>query len=330
VTGKSGSGKTHFMTEYIVSLQRAGQKVVILDTSDSFTKSAILKNLSVCGGSQALSAAKNYVEQHFTFHQIENDGIPVEILALDYPSAAITKRKIIYSILTANIANVGKKQRAELNRCIEQLLSSSQPSVVGFGDVLESEDVSDSISMQFEDILAPFIEYKQNEDTWGDFLQKTNDIVVISSAAISGSGGSAMVDMLLMSLFYYQRNHPEMHLAVVIDEIQNQNCGGSSPIAQVLKEGRKYHMSLTYATQSLSDKNKDTMKTMNNADMRIYMKPDETSARSIARALDITTSELTQMQKGECYVNGTIYNNLMQSNESGLIHGYTYRHFITE
>lgn len=51
---------------------------MILDTSDSFTKSAILKNLSVCGGSQALSAAKNYVEKHFTFHQIENDGIPVE------------------------------------------------------------------------------------------------------------------------------------------------------------------------------------------------------------------------------------------------------------
>lgn len=330
VTGKSGSGKTHFMTEYIVSLQQAGQKVVILDTSDSFTKSAIWKNLSVCGGSQALSAAEDYVEQHFTFHQIENDGIPVEILALDYPSAEITKRKIIYSILTANIANVGKKQRAELNRCIEQLLCSSQPSVVGFGDVLESEDVSDSISMQFEDILAPFIEYKQNEDTWGEFLQKTNDIVVISSAALSGSGGSAMVDMLLMSLFYYQRNNPESHLAIVIDEIQNQNCGGSSPIAQVLKEGRKYHMSLTYATQSLSDKNKDTMKTMNNADMRIYMKPDETSARSIARSLDIPASELTQMQKGECYVNGTIYNNLMQSNESGLIHGYTYRHFITE
>ena len=203
-------------------------------------------------------------------------------------------------------------------------------SVLDFYEGIMSEDVSDSITMQFEDILAPFLEHRQGKDNWRTFLENTKDIIVISSAAISGSGGTALIDMILMSLFYYQRNNPQSHLAVVIDEIQNQNCGSSSPIAQVLKEGRKYHMSLTYATQSLSDKNKDTMKTMNNADIKVYMKPDDTSAKSIGRAINIAASELTSMRKGECYINGTIYNNLSQSNEPGLIHGYTYRHFIAE
>ncbi len=80
-----------------------------------------------------------------------------------------------------------------------------------YEEIMEGE-IPDSLSMQFEEILSAFFEYKQNEKSWGEFLKNQNGMIVISSAAFSGSSGSALVDMLLMSLFYYQRNNLDRQL----------------------------------------------------------------------------------------------------------------------
>ena len=328
ITGQSGSGKTHFMTEYTITQQKTGQLVVVLDTSDSFTKEAIINNLSVGGNETTRKNVENYVEENIIFCKVEKDGIPVDILNLGYAVSPVTEKKILQSIISANIPNMGKRQRAELNRCIDNLMGNGSVSMMDLYEEIMEGEVSDSLSMQFEEILSVFLEYKLSEKSWGEFLKNQNGMIVISSAALSGSGGSALVDMLLMSLFYYQRNNPDRHIAVVIDEVQNQNCGKGSAIEQVLKEGRKYHMSLIYATQYLSETNKERMKTMNNAGMKVYLHPDSTSAKSIARTLNIPAGRLNSMKQGECYVDGTLYNNKEHANRPGIIHGFTYRNFV--
>ena len=328
ITGQSGSGKTHFMTEYTITQQKTGQLVVVLDTSDSFTKEAIINNLSVGGNETTRKNVENYVEENIIFCKVEKDGIPVDILNLGYAVSPVTEKKILQSIISANIPNMGKRQRAELNRCIDNLMENGSVSMMDLYEEIMEGEVSDSLSMQFEEILSVFLEYKLSKKSWGEFLKNQNGMIVISSAALSGSGGSALVDMLLMSLFYYQRNNPDRHIAVVIDEVQNQNCGKGSAIEQVLKEGRKYHMSLIYATQYLSETNKERMKTMNNAGMKVYLHPDSTSAKSIARTLNIPAGRLNSMKQGECYVEGMLYNNKDHANRPGIIHGFTYRNFV--
>lgn len=328
ITGESGSGKTHYLTEYTVTLHKAGQLVIVFDTSDSFTKESIIHNLSVGGNGATKKIVENYVNQNITFCDVEKDGVPVDILNLDYPVSSVTQKKIIQNIISANFKTMGKKQSAELSRCVENLMEHGKFSMVDLYEEITESNTSDSLAMQFEDILSAFIEYKLSDMSWGEYLGDKESIIIISSSGLSGTGGSALVDMLLMSLFYYQRNNHDRHIAVVIDEIQNQNCSVLSAIMQVIREGRKYHMSLNYATQYLAENNRERMKAMTSAGLKVYLRPDITSAKSIARAIGVTASDLTSMRQGECYVYGSLYNNTEHTTRPGLVHGYTYRNFV--
>ncbi|MDE5772473.1 MAG: hypothetical protein K2I06_12745 [Ruminococcus sp.] len=59
VTGISGSGKTLYLMERMVSLQKLHNHVVVLDTSSSFTKSEIIKKLSVEGNENIQAEVQN-------------------------------------------------------------------------------------------------------------------------------------------------------------------------------------------------------------------------------------------------------------------------------
>lgn len=134
------------------------------------------------------------------------------------------------------------------------------------------------------------------------FIDNTKDIVIISTDAISGTEGSALVNMLLLSLFYYQHNNPKKHIAVFTDEIHNQKLSSDDAITQILKEGRKYHISLNYATQFLPSYNKDILEVMNLAAIKIFLQSDEISAKVISKTLNIPVNVLCSMNQGECYV----------------------------
>lgn len=328
ITGKSGSGKTFYMTEYIVTLHKTtNQLTVIFDTSKSFTKEAIIKNLSVGGDDRTKEDVRSYIDQNFEFCDVEENGIPVEILKLGYSASNNERKKIIQGIVSASIQNMGKKQRAELSGLINTIIENKDTSIVDLLEEVEYGEVSESLRMQLEEILYPFGEYRMNDTSWGEYLKGRNGVIIISSPD-SDQSGSALVDMMLMSLFYYQRNNPDRHINVVIDEVQNQNCNKGSAIEKVLREGRKFHMSLTYATQSLSESNRDKLKTMNGAELKVYFKPDNQSAKSIARNIGVPVTELTSLNKGECYIEGTFYNNIEKENDFGLVRGFTYRNFV--
>ncbi len=74
--GKSGSGKTHCLTERMVSMQKLPRPVIVFDTSESFTEEEILEKLSVGCGETAEKKVQAYIAEHITFHRIEEDGIP--------------------------------------------------------------------------------------------------------------------------------------------------------------------------------------------------------------------------------------------------------------
>ena len=327
-TGQSGSGKTNSLTERMCSLYKTGQKIIVFDTSDSFTRGAMINNLSVGGDDYTIKQAEKFINENVTFHKVENLGVPVDILNLKYPSILETKRRIIDSIISAHIPNMGKVQKAALRKGITDLMEEKKLNMIDMYERLTDSRVSDSLAMQFEDMLSCFLEYELSDKSWEEFLSNSKNIVVISTDAISGSGGSALVDMLLMSLFYYQRNNPAQHLAVFIDEIQNQNFSPDGAITQILKEGRKYHISLNYATQFLPSGNKNMLKVMNLASLKIFLQPDDISAKSISKAINVSASELCSMNQGECYISGTLYNKTLDCSRNGIVHGFTYRNFV--
>lgn len=328
VSGESGSGKTHHLTERLVNLQKQGQKVVVFDTSTSFTESEILEKLTAGGDDTVKEQVKAYMEQHITFHNVETDGLPVDLLKLEDPDQVNTSKNDIYNIITAHIQKLGRRQQADLRNSIDMLIKENRMTIKNFYDDMMEGKVSDSLASLFDDTLSPFNMYQPSDKSWGEFFNSTKDIVIISATEMTSDSGSALIDMLLMSLYHYQFKNPTNHLAIVIDEIQNQNYNNGSAIYRVLREGRKKHMSLNYATQYLSDANKECKQTMNGAGIKVYLRQDSITANSIARTINVKGTELTNLKQGECYVVGQLYNNTDSINRPGIVRGFTFRNFV--
>lgn len=324
--GKSGSGKTHCLTERMVSLQKLHRPVIVFDTSESFTEEEILEKLSVGCGETAEKKVQAYIAEHITFHRIEEDGIPVDLLKLgDSGNGEDTIRKI-ESIVESHNPNMGSKQQAAVHAAISDMIQKGNVDMTSLYEVLTSEQIPYDLADQLADTLSFFVNFKANDRDWGELIEESKDIIIISNKAVRSNGGSGLIDMLLMSLYYYQQAHGEKQLSVFIDEIRTQNLSTKGPIAKILTESRKNRMSLNFATQFLP-KSAQVREIMDNAAIHAFFPLDDRTAASAAKLLNIDPQALTLLETGECYIKGTFYNQNRQKAIPGILHGTTYRNF---
>lgn len=324
--GKSGSGKTHCLTERMVSLQKLHRPVIVFDTSESFTEEEILEKLSVGCGETAEQDVRAYIAEHITFHRIEEDGIPVDLLKLgDSGNGEDTIRKI-ESIVESHNPNMGSKQQAAVHAAISDMIQNGNVDMASLYEVLTSEQIPYDLADQLADTLSFFVNFKANDRDWGELIEESKDIIIISTKAVRSNGGSGLIDMLLMSLYYYQQAHGEKQLSVFIDEIRTQNLSTKGPIAKILTESRKNRMSLNFATQFLP-KSTQVREIMDNAAIHAFFPLDDRTAASAAKLLQVDSKELTLLETGECYIKGTFYNQNRQKAVPGILHGTTYRNF---
>lgn len=324
--GKSGSGKTHCLTERMVSLQKLHRPVIVFDTSESFTEEEILEKLSVGCGETAEKEVQAYIAEHITFHRIEEDGIPVDLLKLgDSGNGEDTIRKI-ESIVESHNPNMGSKQQAAVHAAISDMIQKGNVDMASLYEVLTSEQIPYDLADQLADTLSFFMNFKANDRDWGELIEESKDIIIISTKAVRSNGGSGLIDMLLMSLYYYQQAHGEKQLSVFIDEIRTQNLSTKGPIAKILTESRKNRMSLNFATQFLP-KSTQVREIMDNAAIHAFFPLDDRTAASAAKLLNIDPQALTLLETGECYIKGTFYNQNRQKAIPGILHGTTYRNF---
>ena len=137
-----------------------------------------------------------------------------------------------------------------------------------------------------------------------------------------------MVDMLLMSLLNYLHANPVQDVALVIDEVQNQNWNEGSPVQRILSEGRKYHIGLNYATQNLSHISKTNHSTVLGAGIKVFLRLDDITAKQVTKYNHIKADDLTVLERGECVVVGEMFNNKAKHTKPGIVRGCTYRNFV--
>ena len=108
--------------------------------------------------------------------------------------------------------------------------------MVSLYEALTSEQIPYNLVEQLTDTLSFFVKFKENDRDWGELIEESKDIIVISTEAVRSSGGSGLIDMLLMSLYYYQQVHNEKQLSIFIDEIKTQNLSTKGSIAKILTQ----------------------------------------------------------------------------------------------
>ena len=176
--GKSGSGKTHCLTERMVSLQKLHRPVIVFDTSESFTEEEILEKLSVGCGETAEKDVRAYIAEHITFHRIEEDGIPVDLLKLgDSGNGEDTIRKI-ESIVESHNPNMGSKQQATVHAAISDMIQNGNVDMTSLYEVLTSEQIPYDLADQLADTLSFFVNFKANDRDWGELIEESKDITI--------------------------------------------------------------------------------------------------------------------------------------------------------
>lgn len=326
--GVSGSGKTHSLTERLASIQKAGFSSVVFDTSNSFDKSSIIEHLAADGNKDVLCTVEQYVDEHFTFISLEDDGIPVEPFKIECDNI----KDVISAIVTSHYTGtLGSVQSTLLSKKLTAFVESGDYSAANLYDTIaggEYPDKQETLQQQLQEHLSCFWDYDCTDITWKELFSKSKDVIVISMKSSSKPGGFALIDMLMMSLFYYQRQNKSMKLSIFIDEIQNQNLKPCGPITQILREGRKFRTSLNYATQTECLSNKEVTAVIKQAGLLVYFRPDDASMSAVSRSLVISKEELNCLNVGECYIKGEVYNYKKGKVETKVLHGRTYRNFV--
>ena len=358
ITGQSGYGKTVLMPQLICSTHKMGDKIVVFDSSDSFTPDTLKRNLT-----------DEYVEENVKFIKIETDKIPVDLLDISRYDNLPQKKNALLDILSSYAEHVTINQtsaiRKNLKYCIdysgfdfEQLLNilndyrskdeleeiksdgkRTEPKKREETPVDSSEYIDEKSGKAAKEAYAkllPFFydihEYGMSKDTWEDILNDSKTVFIISmdNSANTMRGSNPIIDTLIQSLFCYQKNNDDRHLRIFIDEIQNEKIKESAPIAKVLREGRKYNMSLIFSTQITENTSATSNKLMNLADTCFFLHPTPKSRTSIKNLFDLDSAQmmiLSNLKIGECFVKGSIYDKDKDCNKSALIKGKILLHF---
>lgn len=176
--GKSGSGKTHCLTERMVSLQKLHRPVIVFDTSESFTEEEILEKLSVGCGETAEKDVRAYIAEHITFHRIEEDGIPIDLLKLDDSCNGEDTIRKIESIVESHSPNMGSKQQAAVHAAISDMIQNGNVDMASLYEVLTSEQIPYDLADQLADTLSFFVNFKANDRDWGELIEESKDIII--------------------------------------------------------------------------------------------------------------------------------------------------------
>lgn len=112
ITGQSGWGKTYLLCQLLAKCFKLGHRVVVFDSSDSFTYEALCRNLS-----------KRFVDSNITIHDLDKDGIPVDLFKLDCNASLPTKKKQLLGILQAAIGELSSPQSNAMRTVLSKVIT---------------------------------------------------------------------------------------------------------------------------------------------------------------------------------------------------------------
>lgn len=319
VTGQSGAGKTYADCQLMAKMLSLGHHVIVLDNSDSTTYEAMCRNLS-----------KKYVDENVAFIDIDADGIPVDLFRIDRNAAKPTQKKVLRGILTAGVGELSAPQRNRLSSVLSDMLDlidKSEP--IRPCDILamlqEDGATYESLRGRLEPLLEDIDALGMAAQSWGEvFQQNTGKIIVIRTASGSAEHSDQLIDMMLASLFNYQKENHGVPLDIFIDELQNQNLSTDSPIYQILKEGRKDGIAFVGATQDFYPSNTELGKIMGKADTQIILRPTPNSANAVAANLRFKKGDAARfdtMQRGDAIIKTCFYSKAEKRNIPATLSG---------
>jgi DNA phosphorothioation-dependent restriction protein DptH len=316
IFGSSGMGKTYTIQCLLCELGRYGQNSLIIDYTNGFSDQHL-----EAGFNQMLNPAQ---------HIVRNEPLPVNpfrrlediIGKKRVPENIVNTAQRVTSVF-AEVYYLGEQQRAALYSAIKNGLETCSNDNMTLDDLVqELKSIEHNGGTEGKSAgtvtskIVPFVDMnpfgKEEEGSWDRLFEDSEQRChVLQLVGFMREAWRLIVEFSLIDLYAYYRavgskNQPRV---VVLDEVQNLDQREDSPLAQLLREGRKFGFSLILATQIMSNPQKDERDRLFNAGHKLFFRPADTEMRSYADIAAITTGEdinewvkrLSRLQKGECY-----------------------------
>ena len=315
IFGASGSGKTYGIQCLLAEMAQQRLHSLIIDYTDGFLPQQAEPRFL------AVAAPKNHfvVTERLPLNpfQRQRQIIDPSIPAIDENPYQVATR--IESIF-ASIFEMGDQQSAALIRVIQAGIEEDP----GFtlDGVLPRLRADGKNGETLANKLEPLIRsepFRANEESaWEGMLTSPDDCVhVLQLKGLARDIQKMVTEFALWDLWDYAQNTGSKNrpIPIVLDEIQNLDHSSNSPIDKMLREGRKFGLSLILATQTTSQFNQEQRDRLFQAGHKLFFKPATTEVKRFAQLLSQSTTgistadwgqRLASLEKGQCWSVGPV------------------------
>jgi DNA phosphorothioation-dependent restriction protein DptH len=313
--GSSGSGKTYGIQCLLAEMAQQRLHSFIVDYTDGFSPAQmeLLFNAHALPKNHFVITEKLPLSPFRPQRQIIDPSIP----AVEENNYQIATR--IESIFSS-VFELGGQQSASLIRAIQTGLE--EDSAFGLGDILDRLRGEGNSGETLANKLEPFVRAEPfrdaNSPAWGEMLSSDQHWVnILQLKGLAREIQKAVTEFTLWDLWDYAQNSgaKQRPIPIVLDEIQNLDHSSDSPIDKMLREGRKFGISLILATQTTSQFNAEQRDRLFQAGHKLFFKPATTEidrfAQILSRAIGGTTkaewaTRLAKLEKGQCWSLGPV------------------------
>ena len=316
IFGASGSGKTYGIQCLLAEMARQRLHSLIVDYTDGFLPQQTEPLF------REIAKPK---DQFLKINRLPLNPFRRQCQLIDpsQPKFEETANDVATRVanIFSSIFEIGEQQFPTLIRAIRSGIE--QNPAFGLDNLLPSLEADDStygetLARKLEPLVMaqPFTEGENS--AWDQMLADPKCWVqVLQLKGLAREIQKMVTEFALWDLYDYASNNGNQKnpIPIVLDEIQNLDHRSDSPIDKMLREGRKFGLSLILATQTTSQFNQEQRDRLFQAGHKLFFRPADTEIGRFAELLSqkgkgISKSEwsqkLSSLQKGQCWSLGPI------------------------
>jgi len=329
--GATRSGKTFALVNRALQkvIFEGADAVIIFDQTGGFTPTEIDKHVG-----------KELRENYFSFWNIYDDGLPVDLLDLRGCQGYKDKKDRLTRIFAMMCRTLGSYEEQIIKNAVKDLLKEMKfnPDVIASDiekyiynedDAHDEEEPSGDkthrkLRYKIDAVLDDLRDTPQIKNNWGEFAKaQGKHIIVISTGADGVEKGSEIIDIMLEILYGYKQCHPYEKYTVVIDEAQDLYLHEKGAVNTLLRKGGKHGVTMLLASQSYPDSTTPFGKVVGNCGrVRGYRSKGDDLARYADR-FGCDKYEADSLQKGNCFDKGPFYSRYRCENVITTLKGRT-------
>ena len=315
IFGAAGSGKTYGIQCLLTEMAKQQLHSIIVDYTDGFLPQQIEPHFReiVKPQNHFLITDQLPLNPFRRQKQIIDPSVP----AIEEKPFQVASR--IASIFTSVFETMGDQQSSALIRVLEAGIEEDPKfSLDGLLALLRDDSsYGESLASKLEPLIRSQPFRSGTDSAWESMLNSADHKVhVLQLKGLAREIQRLVTEFVLWDLYDYVCNSGNKYrpVPVVLDEIQNLDHRSDSPIDKMLREGRKFGLSMILATQTTSQFDQEQRDRLFQAGHKLFFKPATTEidrfSQLLSQSTGIAKSEwserLAKLEKGQCWSLGSV------------------------